>query len=100
MSKVCRAADAAGIGTAAIVKAAGGDACTEDVLDPVFKVVYVGRGKWMNPEVLTKGFNLLKRLAAERAAGKTAKTEKPAGKPADKPVVADVANALKAVVKK
>lgn len=59
MSKVCDAAVAAGLTRGSIVKASGGDACTGPILDPVFNVVYVGRAKFMHPDVLTKGINML-----------------------------------------
>jgi hypothetical protein len=78
MSKVCRAADDAGIGTRAVVKASGGDAAVGPLLDPIFQVVYVGRGKFMNPEVLTKGFELLKKAVSEPKAPKAPKVAEPA----------------------
>jgi hypothetical protein len=62
MSAVCRKAVEQGITISQVVNASGGDACTKPLLDPIFKVKYVGRGKWMNPEVVTKGFALLKQL--------------------------------------
>jgi hypothetical protein len=62
MSAVCRKAVEQGFTISQIVNAAGGDACTKPLLDPIFKVKYVGRGKWMNPEVVTKGFALLKQM--------------------------------------
>jgi len=67
MSEVCRKAKEAGLTISAVVNAAGGDAATKPVLDPVFKVVYVGRNKFMNPAVLTTGFQLLKAHQAEKA---------------------------------
>lgn len=85
MSKVCDAAVEQGLTINQIVKASGGDAATKPVLDPIFKVVYVGRGKWMNPEVLTKGFALLKQHNAELGDGK--KKELPA--PEQKMEIAD-----------
>ena len=60
MSIVCRLANEQGISTPALVRAAGGDAATKPLLDPVFQVTYVGRSKWLHPDVLTKGFKLLK----------------------------------------
>lgn len=59
MSKVCQAALDKGIKISAVVTASGGDACTKPLMDPIFQVVYVGRAKYMNPEVLTRGFALL-----------------------------------------
>jgi hypothetical protein len=67
MSEVCRKANDAGITTSALVNAAGGDAAVKPLLDPIFKVVYVGRNKFMNPAVLTTGFQLLKAHQTERA---------------------------------
>jgi uncharacterized protein YdbL (DUF1318 family) len=67
MSKVCEAANKEGITTSALVNATGGDAATKPVMDPVFTVTYVGRGKWLNPDVLTKGFALLKAHQLEKA---------------------------------
>jgi hypothetical protein len=59
MSKVCRALEALGFTTKEIVDACGGDACTDPILAPVFQVVYVGRRKFLAPEVLTDGPALL-----------------------------------------
>lgn len=75
MSDVCRKANEAGITTSALVTAAGGDAATKPVLDPVFEVVYVGKRKYMDPRVLIDGFALLKRYQSEVAQAK----EKPVG---------------------
>jgi hypothetical protein len=66
MSKVCDAAVEAGLTRSAIVTAAGKDACTQPPVHPVFSVVYVGSGKWMAPEVLTIGFDLLKAKKLEK----------------------------------
>lgn len=77
MSKVCEAAVKEGLTISAVVNAAGGDAAVKPVMDPVFQVVYVGRAKYMNPDVLTKGFALLKAHKAEKAAPKP-KVETPA----------------------
>lgn len=97
MSAVCRKAVEQGITISALVTAAGGDAAVDPLLDPVFKVVYVGRGKYMNPEVLTKGFNLLK---AKKDAPKEPKAEKKA-EPGQEEHITDTATALKkAVIKK
>jgi hypothetical protein len=81
MSKVCEAANKEGITTSALVNATGGDAATKTPLDPIFTVTYVGRGKWLNPDVLTKGFALLKAHQIEKAEAKAtskAKVEEPA----------------------
>jgi hypothetical protein len=67
MSEVCRQAVEQGLKISQIVNASGGDACTKPVLDPVFKVVYNGKKKFMNPDVMTKGFALLKAHLAEKA---------------------------------
>jgi hypothetical protein len=94
MSFVCRSLEAKGFKTAAIVKACGGDATTDQVLDEVFRPTYVGKRKYLHPDVLVKGPALLKK----------AQEAKPVSKPAekgDKPASGgtDTANALKAVVK-
>jgi len=65
MSHVCRKAVEQGITIAAVVNAAGGDACTKPLLNDIFRVVYVGRGKFMDPRVLTEGFAMLKKLSKE-----------------------------------
>jgi len=64
-SKVCRALETKGLSTHTIVKASGGDACTGEVLAPIFRVTYVGGAKFLNPEVLTKGAELLLAFAKE-----------------------------------
>lgn len=66
MSVVCRAAVENGLTIGQIVNASGGDACTKPIMDPVFQVVYVGRAKYMHPDVMTKGFNLLKAKVIEK----------------------------------
>lgn len=75
MSKVCEAAVAEGLTISSVVNAAGGDAVTKPLLDPVFEVVYVGRGKFMNPEVLTKGFALLREHQAQKAKAPASKAD-------------------------
>lgn len=75
MSEVCRKANEAGITTSALVNAAGGDAAVKPLLDPMFKVVYVGRNKYMNPDVITKGFQLLKARNLEKTEKKAPATE-------------------------
>lgn len=75
MSKVCDAAESAGLTRSAIVTASGGDACANAApIDPVFGVVYVGRGKWLSPDVLTLGFALLKGQVKVKKAAKTPDT--------------------------
>jgi hypothetical protein len=66
MSDVCRAAEEQGLKTSQVVRASGGDACTLPIMDPVFKVAYVGKRKYMNPDVMTKGFAMLKAHQAEK----------------------------------
>lgn len=95
MSKVCDAAEKAGLKRGDIVNAAGGDAATKPVLDEIFRVVYVGKAKYMNPEVLTKGIALLKQSKAQRAEAKAPKAESKA-----ETKTAATANALKQAVKK
>jgi hypothetical protein len=94
-SKVCRALETKGLSTHTIVKASGGDACTGEVLAPVFRVTYVGGAKFLNPDVLTEGANLLLGATLVKKANETVATSK-----TDATVNA-TANALKnAVVKK
>lgn len=90
MSKVCDAAEKVGLTRGSVVVASGGDACTKPIADPVFQVIYVGRAKFLHPDALVKGIELLK-------AGKTAPK---AEKPTEAKEVAQVASALKQVVKK
>lgn len=99
MSKVCDAAEKAGLKRGDIVNAAGGDAATKPVLDEIFRVVYVGKAKYMNPEVLTKGIALLKQSKAQRAEAKAKPAETKAPAKAEAKVEA-TANALKQAVKK
>ena len=89
MSKVCRAYEAAGFTTRQIVDACGKDACTAPVLDPIFRPVYVGKRKFLNPLVMTKGMELLRAALSVEVP----KAEKP--KNTDK-TVAKTAQALKA----
>ena len=91
MSKVCDAAEKVGLSRGSIVTAAGGDAVTKPLLDPIFTVVYVGRAKYMNPEVLVKGFALLK-------AAKEVKAQ-PKAEPTTQAVEATI-RAMKQAVKK
>jgi hypothetical protein len=93
MSLVCRKGVEAGLTISSIVKASGGDACTGPVMDPVFRVKYVGRGKFMDPAVVTKGFALLKQ--ASQIARDTAAPAPKASK-----VEATIAAELKQAVKK
>jgi hypothetical protein len=66
MSDVCRAAEEQGLKTSQVVRASGGDACTLPIMDPIFKVAYVGKRKYMNPDVMTRGFAMLKAHQAEK----------------------------------
>jgi len=93
MSKVCRALETKGLSTHTIVKSCGGDACTAPVMEPlnIFQPTYVGGGKWLNPEMLTKGAELL--LKAQ-GAPKAPKADAPKVGKAD--VVSATAAALKA----
>jgi len=97
MSKVCDAAEKAGLKRRDIVVASGGDAAVGDVLNDIFRVVYVGKAKYMNPEVLTQGFAMLKAHKVQTA---EAKAQKPAAKPVEVPVEAATTKALKQAVKK
>lgn len=101
MSKVCDAAEKAGLKRGDIVNAAGGDAATKPVMDEVFRVVYVGKAKYMNPEVLTKGIALLKTSKAQRAEAKAkAPKAEPKAEVAAEAKTAATASALKQAVKK
>jgi hypothetical protein len=75
MSLVCRKARAQDIRISAVVNAAGGDACTKPLLDPLFEVTYVGAAKFMHPDVVTKGFAMLKKQAEQRKIDKEAVKE-------------------------
>lgn len=77
MSEVCTAAKKAGLTINQVVIATGGDAATKPPLDPIFEVVYVGRRKWLHPDVLTKGFDLLR--AGSAASAKPASPKSPSG---------------------
>lgn len=91
MSRVCDAAEAVGLTRNSVVMASGGDACTKALLDPLFQIVYVGRAKYMHPDVLTTGFKLIKEHKAQ------AKADVEAGKPA--PVAAQKPNSTAAALK-
>jgi len=92
MSKVCRALEALNFTTSEIVKACGGDATTEPAIHPLFQPVYVGRAKWLHPDILTKGPDIL-RNHKKAPVAKSA----PASSPA---TVSAVASALKVAAKK
>lgn len=92
MSKVCRAAEAVGLTAGQVVRASGGDACTDALLDPLFRVTYVGNGKWMDPRVLTLGFDMIRKAAAQP---KAEKPKAPTAVPTKAPV-SSTADALKA----
>ena len=102
MSKVCRKYEEAGFTTRQIVTACGGDACTFAPLtgeDPkgLFWVTYVGNRKFLHPDILVKGVELLKKAVAVEPAVKT----KAAPAKAETKELAGVAAALQtAVVKK
>jgi hypothetical protein len=75
MSKVCRAFEKAGFTTRQIVAACGSDACTTLPLsgeDPkgLFYVTYVGSRKFLHPDIMTKGIEMLKKAAAVEPAAK------------------------------
>ena len=86
MAEVCRKAREAGLKVSRLVTACGGDRAVVEIPDPVFKPVYVGGRKYLNPAVLTKGFELLKdesfnrkaRKPREKKEGVEAKKEIPA----------------------
>lgn len=104
MSEVCRKAVEQGITVSAVVTAAGGDGAVDALLDPMFKVTYVGKGKWMDPRVLTDGFAMIKakKEAPAEPAPKAKKVSGNNGKGAskDESAPADTADALrKAVIK-
>jgi hypothetical protein len=72
MSVVCRAYEKAGFTTRQIVKACGGDACTEQPFggeDPkgLFYVTYVGNRKYLAPAILTTGMEQFKKATAAPA---------------------------------
>lgn len=56
VSNACREAE---IPVSKLVRATGGDRCMNDPIDPLFKVVYVGRTRYMAPNVLTTGMKKL-----------------------------------------
>ena len=60
MSKIVSEAKEVGIKVSRICTAMGGDRGLKEPWDPVFKIVYVGGRKFGSPEILTKGFDLLK----------------------------------------
>lgn len=47
------------IAVSKLVRATGGDRCMNDPVDPIFTVIYVGRTRYMAPEVLTTGLEML-----------------------------------------
>jgi hypothetical protein len=60
MAEIVSAAVAQDIKRSRICSAMGGDRCANAPWEPVFQVVYVGGRKYGSPEILTKGFALLK----------------------------------------
>lgn len=57
VSKACRLA---GIPVSKLVRATGGDRGMNPPADPLFQVTFVGRTRYLHPDVLTKGMELLK----------------------------------------
>jgi len=102
MSKVCRALETQyGFRTGEIVRACGGDACTEPTLGDIFVVTYVGKRKFLNPVILVDGPAMLLKAREDAKAEIVATNAKAAsGKgQSDASTGTDTANALKAVVK-
>jgi len=60
MAQIVKKAVENDIGRSRICAAMGGDRCASEPWDEVFKVVYVGGRKYGSPEILTRGFELLK----------------------------------------
>jgi len=60
MSEIVKAARNADIKVSRICTAMGGDRAMNEPWDPIFQVVYVGGRKYGSPDILTKGFALLK----------------------------------------
>lgn len=60
LAKVSDACRAASIPVSKLVKVTGGDRCMGDPLHPIFKTVFVGRTRYLAPEALTEGLDLLK----------------------------------------
>ena len=60
MAEIVKAARVAEIKTSRICAAMGGDRAANPPWEPLFQVVYVGGRKYGSPEILTKGFELLK----------------------------------------
>ena len=60
MSEIVKAARAEEIKVSRICTAMGGDRGMGEFWDPIFRIVYVGGRKYGSPEILTKGFQLLK----------------------------------------
>lgn len=60
MSEIVKAAQGEGIKVSRVCTAMGGDRGTGEFWDPIFRIVYVGGRKFGSPEILTKGFELLK----------------------------------------
>lgn len=83
VSNACREAE---IPVSKLVRATGGDRCMNDPIDPLFTVVYVGRTRYMKPQVLTTG---MKKLAdpefmPTKRRKKAATEDEGEGKPAKK----------------
>lgn len=82
MAAVCRAGLEKGIKIATVVKAAGGDACTEPPIHPVFTVVYAGKRKYLHPDVMTEGLAMLENQPQPTAKSKPVQVDAKADKAA------------------
>lgn len=60
MAEIVKAARGENIKTSRICTAMGGDRGMSEPWDPIFQVTYVGGRKFGSPDILTKGFALLK----------------------------------------
>lgn len=97
MSDMCRKLEKAGFTTSFIVRACGGDATVGQPVHEMFRPVYVGSRKFMDPRTVTEeGIKILK------AAQKPAATPdvKPQGTPSTPAQVNAVAASLKQAAKK
>jgi hypothetical protein len=94
MSLVCRTLEDKGFKTSEIVRACGGDAATAPVLNEIFRPVYVGKRKYLDPRTITDGVAMLTKAREVKPVEKS--SDKADAKPASKGV--DTANALKKVV--
>lgn len=60
LAEIGTACRAEGIPVSKLVRATGGDRGMNPPLDPVFQIVYHGRTRYLPPEILTKGMDLLR----------------------------------------